>query len=62
MSFTIKCDKCGKEQTLKSGLEFDKFPCIALYADVSIFGGAYSKSIIIDCDCKNAVEEKTYIG
>ncbi len=61
MSFIIKCDKCGKEQTLKNGTEFDEL-AISLYADISLFGGEYSKAIVIECDCKNTIEEKTYIS
>lgn len=61
MSFTIKCDKCEKEQRLKGEEEFDELS-ISLYADVSLFGGEYSKAIIITCECENSVDEKTYIS
>lgn len=52
--FTIKCNKCGKEQMLSSDMHFSVDKTISLYV------ASYQEEIIIECECGNSVEEEPY--
>jgi hypothetical protein len=57
MSFTIKCDKCGKEQKLESEMDFSE-GVISLHTDISYHRDMHS--ITIECDCSNEIDEKNH--
>jgi hypothetical protein len=57
MSFTIKCDKCGKEQKLQSEKDFGE-GTITLVSEISYHGDIHS--INIKCECGNEIDEKDH--
>jgi hypothetical protein len=52
MSFTIKCDNCGKEQCLENGKNFEEGAIWLL--SICSYG---TKNINIECDCGNEIDE-----
>lgn len=59
MSFTIKCDKCGKEQKLITKKYFNDNESINVYPDIP-FESGQRVSVNIECDCGNEVYETIY--
>jgi hypothetical protein len=57
MSFTIKCDNCGKEQKLVSEKDFG-VGGISLVSEISYHGDIHS--INIECDCGNEIDERDH--
>lgn len=58
MSFTIKCDKCGKEKRLITEGNFNDLP-ICIYHEIPYYSGQIV-SISIDCTCGNEIYETDY--
>lgn len=57
MSFTIKCDVCGKEQKLVTTKTFND-ENISIYPDIP-FEGGQRVSLNVECLCGNEIYETT---
>lgn len=55
--FTIKCNKCGKEQELKANEDFNSGES---ERDIYLYADYYDRSITISCQCDNEIESRGY--